>query len=329
MPPARTLAALFTLLALTASAQTADPVARVFHPPAPLPSYDVATIKPFNPAPAPNGMARALGNTIRVYIRGAYAPSTGPLPAIQVVGGPDWLDKDRYTIEGKPPAGLEVAMQQMNLADRTQQNHAMQQSLLADRFHLKVHFEVREMPVYALVPAKSGLKIKAVADPTPPAPDGPQSQPSSAQKPARPVMLGIQMKGADRIRTMRAHAISMARLAGILGPMINQTGRHRPPRHRPDRLHRLLRHRRAEVGATDRRSRLIQCLRRALTRHRARRIPRHQARRHQRPRRGRRHRLHRPPLRQLALKPRLASHPDRYNGAVSVWLSPLRPHPPS
>jgi uncharacterized protein (TIGR03435 family) len=35
----------------------------------------------------------------------------------------------------------------------------MEQSLLADRFKLKVHFETREMPVYALVVAKSGAKL--------------------------------------------------------------------------------------------------------------------------------------------------------------------------
>ena len=37
----------------------------------------------------------------------------------------------------------------------------MKQSLLADRFKLKVHFEMREMPVYALVVAKGGSKVKA------------------------------------------------------------------------------------------------------------------------------------------------------------------------
>ena len=35
----------------------------------------------------------------------------------------------------------------------------MEQSLLADRFKLKVHFETREMPVYALEVAKGGPKL--------------------------------------------------------------------------------------------------------------------------------------------------------------------------
>ena len=37
----------------------------------------------------------------------------------------------------------------------------MQQALLADRFKLKVHFETRLLPIYALVVAKGGPKLKA------------------------------------------------------------------------------------------------------------------------------------------------------------------------
>ena len=41
---------------------------------------------------------------------------------------------------------------------------AMLRTLLADRFHLKVHEEERETPVYALVVAKGGPKLKASGD---------------------------------------------------------------------------------------------------------------------------------------------------------------------
>ena len=40
----------------------------------------------------------------------------------------------------------------------------MTQSLLADRFQMKAHFETREMPVYELVLAEGGPKLKE-ADP--------------------------------------------------------------------------------------------------------------------------------------------------------------------
>jgi uncharacterized protein (TIGR03435 family) len=41
----------------------------------------------------------------------------------------------------------------------------MEQSLLADRLKLKVHWETREMPVYQLVRAKGGPKLKETTDP--------------------------------------------------------------------------------------------------------------------------------------------------------------------
>ncbi len=37
----------------------------------------------------------------------------------------------------------------------------MEQSLLADRFHLKVHFETRDLPVYTLTIAKGGPKMSS------------------------------------------------------------------------------------------------------------------------------------------------------------------------
>ncbi len=228
MPSARTLAALFLLLTLTASAQTPTPaphpanaaIAHVFHPTSPLPSYDVATIKPYDPSPMQGGMTRLANTTLRDYIRGAFAPEA-LLSTSQVVGGPEWIDKDRYTIQAKPPGDLEVAMQKMKNDDRLQLDHAMRQSLLAERFHLKVHFEVREMPVYALVPAKGGLKIKPPADTAPPPdPNNPASGPPS-KRPMPPSSLQVMM-GANGVRVLRAHAISMDQFAGMIGGFMEQ-----------------------------------------------------------------------------------------------------------
>jgi hypothetical protein len=60
-----------------AVSQTADrpktPFARVFHPAAPLPSYDVATIKPFDPAPVQGEMRQLANTTIRSYIAASAA----------------------------------------------------------------------------------------------------------------------------------------------------------------------------------------------------------------------------------------------------------------
>ncbi len=239
---ARTLAALCSLLTLTAPtlvfAQTPDPpqtpVARVFHPTPPLPSYDVATIKPFVPVTAPNGMILSNGSTVRQYIRNAFSPPPTQLASSQVIGGPDWIDKDRYDIKGKPSPDLEVALKKMKNEDQTAQNRAMQQSLLAERFHLKVHFEVREMPVYTLVPAKGGLKIKPVDPPPtrdPNAPPAPFTPPAPGG-PLPPGMMLIMMKSNGE-RTMKARATDMSGLLNLLRnnsgetsdrPIIDQTG---------------------------------------------------------------------------------------------------------
>jgi uncharacterized protein (TIGR03435 family) len=55
-------------------------------------------------------------------------------------------------------------MQKMNPAQQREQVSLMEQSLLADRFKLKVHFETREMPGFALVIAKGGPKLTPAKD---------------------------------------------------------------------------------------------------------------------------------------------------------------------
>ncbi len=71
------------------------------------------------------------------------------VPMRQIEGGPEWLANDRYDIEAK-------ADQSYNIDDL----HVMFQNLLADRFKLKFHKEVREGNVYALTIDKPGSKMK-------------------------------------------------------------------------------------------------------------------------------------------------------------------------
>jgi hypothetical protein len=72
----------------------------------------------------PNGMmALGGGGTARQYIRMAYGLGNGPLgsgqlAAAQVVGGPDWMDKDKYDIKGKPSPDLEAAIRKMKPDDQ-------------------------------------------------------------------------------------------------------------------------------------------------------------------------------------------------------------------
>lgn len=114
------------------------------------PAYEVATIKP----PRPNDYAMPL----RVYIQDAFGI---PPNSTGWVIGPGWIDSARYVIHGKPPDSIREAMQTMPPEQRGKEERLMMQGLLADRFKLKAHFETREMPVYQLIIAKGGPKLKA------------------------------------------------------------------------------------------------------------------------------------------------------------------------
>jgi uncharacterized protein (TIGR03435 family) len=89
---------------------------------------------------------RSTNSTLRLLIRNAYGveyPMDG-----QIVGGPSWMDTDRFDILANMTPG--TTSTDMN---------AMVRSLLADRFKLRVHREMRELPVYALVLARPDRKL--------------------------------------------------------------------------------------------------------------------------------------------------------------------------
>jgi len=69
------------------------------------------------------------------------------------VSGPDWLGQNEYDIDART-AGVSTK----------EQMAPMLRSLVAERFHLTQHSEMREMRVYELVVDKSGSKIHAMRD---------------------------------------------------------------------------------------------------------------------------------------------------------------------
>jgi uncharacterized protein (TIGR03435 family) len=91
--------------------------------------------------------------SLRDYIRGAYGSyGFGRNPNVRpprVLGGPDWVDTDRYDIVAKAPA--ETGLDEMY--------GPMMRALLEDRFGLKIHSEIRELPVYALTAVRGGAKL--------------------------------------------------------------------------------------------------------------------------------------------------------------------------
>jgi uncharacterized protein (TIGR03435 family) len=91
--------------------------------------------------------------SLRDYIRGAYGSyGFGRNPNVRpprVLGGPDWVDTERYDIVAKAPA--ETGLDEMY--------GPMMRALLEDRFGLKIHSEIRELPVYALTAVRGGAKL--------------------------------------------------------------------------------------------------------------------------------------------------------------------------
>jgi uncharacterized protein (TIGR03435 family) len=60
----------------------------------------------------------------------------------EVVGGPPWIDTDRFDVEAKPePSNERIPVETIQV---------MLQSLLVERFQLKTHFEMRELSIYNL-----------------------------------------------------------------------------------------------------------------------------------------------------------------------------------
>ncbi|HWC98500.1 MAG TPA: TIGR03435 family protein, partial [Candidatus Sulfopaludibacter sp.] len=78
------------------------------------------------------------------------------MPAYRIIGAPDWANPpmgDHFDIDAKSAAVPTVA-----------QLREMLQTLLAERFHLKLRRESKELPVYALVVAQSGPKLRQLRE---------------------------------------------------------------------------------------------------------------------------------------------------------------------
>ena len=119
------------------------------------PRFEVASIKP-SPDESSNNSGGRSGNgrltmtnvTLKRCIMGAYG--LGPN---LIVGGPAWLEVDRWAIVAKAdkPVGDSTLM-------------AMLQTLLSERFKLAVHRETRTVQAYVLEVAKNGPKLEKSSD---------------------------------------------------------------------------------------------------------------------------------------------------------------------
>ena len=115
--------------------------------------FEVAAIKPNNSGPgpvrietSPGGRFTATNVTLKNLITFAYR-----LQAFQVVGGPDWINADRFDIVAKSDESDDGNQFVAEQADRPSRLQLMVQALLTERFKLIVRTEPKEQPMYALV----------------------------------------------------------------------------------------------------------------------------------------------------------------------------------
>jgi uncharacterized protein (TIGR03435 family) len=114
------------------------------------PAFETASVKPAPPNPTDYGidtdpgLLRVEAQTLHDMVRLAYEVNDS-----QVAGGPKWADSDRFdvTARAKGRAG-------------DKELYAMLQTLLADRFKLSIHREMRTAQGYGLLIAKGGIKMQ-------------------------------------------------------------------------------------------------------------------------------------------------------------------------
>lgn len=82
------------------------------------------------------------------------------IPDARIFGGPKWLASKRFDIQAEIEPTIADQVRKLSRDQRKLQMQAAFQQLLADRFHLQVHWDTRELPVYALVVAKNGPKLQ-------------------------------------------------------------------------------------------------------------------------------------------------------------------------
>jgi len=207
--------------------------------PAKKPSFDVISVKPDKAGGPPRRTgtegSRFIAENVPLILllQYAYRDSAPALLRQQVIGGPSWINTDRFDIEAKVEGNIH--------AIPTQQTWLMVQSLLEDRFKLRVHRETRDQAVYNLVVLKGGAKMKVSSDQSLPIYDdqaeaqstrlfslrGETSTTTSVS--GETLVTGLAIPISPNLASRRPHALLPYSLLGILWgysgrPVIDKTG---------------------------------------------------------------------------------------------------------
>ena len=200
----RLVSSIFVLLSLAAAGARA-PHWIAFAQPTPRPSFEVASVKPGDPdgrfnVGAQGSLLIANNAPLSILIGFAY-----DVQLHQILGGPKWINTDRFTIDAKPDITIPAPAR----SERTNRVRLMLQSLLEERFKLSLHRETRTGQIYELVAAKGGSKLKGTA--------GPDASGRTG------------MFGTERPGELTAHSVAVTELVGYLSqrlgsPVIDKTG---------------------------------------------------------------------------------------------------------
>jgi len=175
----------------------------------PGPAYEVVSIKPTRAGTAsasvqtlPDGY-RSLNMPLTNLIVSAWAVG----PWMEFSGLPEWARSDAYDIEAKVDDATAEAWKKMPPDAVWKQQQAMMRALLAERCGFAAHWETKEGPVYDLVIAKGGVKMKEAA-------------PGEAS--------GMTGSGGAKGQHLSAHAATVADVMGFAGDagrkIIDRTG---------------------------------------------------------------------------------------------------------
>ena len=114
----------------------------------------------------PGGNFRVAGVDLKTLLAYAYR-----LRDEQIVGGPAWISSALWEVSAKAEDSMIPATPTTFDPAVPDAMALMVQALIEDRFHLRSHREVKELPTYNLVVNKGGPKIQKASDQTDPSPN--------------------------------------------------------------------------------------------------------------------------------------------------------------
>ena len=156
-----------TSFAQAPSSQTAAALKPVIPAIAARPAFEVSTVKPNKTGSSGSDSYFRDGRftASNVTLKNLLQYRAYRIPASRIFGGPKWIDSEGFDIEAKTDGAVADWLRTLARDQLRVQTQGMFQQLLADRFKLAVHWETRDLPVYAMVVAKKGPTLHPSKEP--------------------------------------------------------------------------------------------------------------------------------------------------------------------